>query len=326
MLLLPAGYFSYEIFMAACGGNRAIAASAVAAYVLHPSILAVFATVQNDAFCYLWTLAAIWYLAKTEREIFQRRFHCLALGALNGLAILSKMNALPLVIAIPLFLWSKRKESSMAMVIRGVVDYSLAFAMVAGWWVIRNKVLYGDFTGHMAIYYFAKEPDVLPLWKLTGVYYFMQNFLAYYTMPSEYYRNVFQVPFLVRGMAVASVVLFFAGCVRFSKPLIARLRRYPMARFLFGFVLITFGIHILASVGEAYFGPRITFVAFPAVVLAFCVVFRFIALRLMGRNFESLLLYATVAMMLGLDAYLLVTANSFPEILPTRTFFEAAVR
>lgn len=136
------------VFLVACEivpqrPNLALAAAAVAA--LNPHVIYISSVVNNDATAACLCTLALWLAVRLMREAGFLWRTPVSLGVVLGLALLSKVSALallPLVgLALGLAWW--RDRDGRALLKRGVVVFGLA-AAVAGWWYVRNWVLYGD--------------------------------------------------------------------------------------------------------------------------------------------------------------------------------------
>lgn len=69
-----------------------------------------------------------------------------SLGGLLGVAIISKMTSLTLLpVALGMAIWKRAKER--ASVLSALAFLMLFFMIFGGWFLIRNKILYGEFSG-----------------------------------------------------------------------------------------------------------------------------------------------------------------------------------
>jgi hypothetical protein len=120
----------------------ALGAAALTAFT--PQFLFISARVGNDAavagFCSLTLWAAVRFL---RRE--QPGWQPVWLGGFLGLALLSKVSAVGMlpVVALVILLKAIRRRSLPSFVVWTAVTFGVAMA-IAGWWYVRNGLLYGD--------------------------------------------------------------------------------------------------------------------------------------------------------------------------------------
>jgi len=122
-----------------------IAVGAAAVTAFWPMHLYAGASVNNDGLAVaLWTVA-LWLLARYLRAPALRG--AALAGAVTGLALLTKTSALVLVplgvIAIALA-WARRPSGAWRRVISDGGVFLGAVAVIGGWWLVRNQMLYGD--------------------------------------------------------------------------------------------------------------------------------------------------------------------------------------
>ena len=135
---------TYGLARAASGGDELVAAGAAALVAFNPMFLFVAGSVNNDNL--VNALASVTLLLLTLM-ILGRRSNLLLclLGLLVGAAALSKLSGLALLplslIALGLCYWRERSWRSFAKASAIVTGISAA---VAGWWYLRNWLLYGD--------------------------------------------------------------------------------------------------------------------------------------------------------------------------------------
>lgn len=92
------------------------------------------------------TTILLWLLARFMKRKVNRVVDIIVLGASMGLAIISKMTALPiLAVAVIGVGWKRIAEKRPA--INAILLFLFAFLVTGGWYLIRNQVLYGEPTG-----------------------------------------------------------------------------------------------------------------------------------------------------------------------------------
>ncbi len=118
------------------------AAAAFNAFV--PQFIFIHASINNDVLTTLLAALSLWLLVCIAQDGASIGRLC-ALGAVLGLAALSKLNGLVLLplSAVVLTLLACRRGQRWALVLWGAYTYASA-ALVGGWWYLRNWMLYGD--------------------------------------------------------------------------------------------------------------------------------------------------------------------------------------
>ena len=116
-----------------------------------PQFLFISASFTNDTLVIAACAAAVYWLARLLARPAAapiRWWEWVVLGALIGIASLSKLQGLgliPLAGAVVLFLaWRRR---SWRLVLEGAIFVAVSAAAIAGWWYVRNIMLYGDWSG-----------------------------------------------------------------------------------------------------------------------------------------------------------------------------------
>ncbi|NIN63294.1 MAG: hypothetical protein GTO63_00965, partial [Anaerolineae bacterium] len=128
-----------------------IAVGAAAFNAFLPQFLFISGVVNNDNLATTLSSLALLVVVKILKGArLYRNF--LLLGALVGLGVLAKASLLNffviVIIVIGLVLWQERREKGLALLVRrGAILLGLVvvpFLLIAGWWFIRNQILYGD--------------------------------------------------------------------------------------------------------------------------------------------------------------------------------------
>ncbi len=124
---------------------------------LNPQFLFVSGLVSNDALLTMWCTAVLALLWRGPGRGFGR--YWAGVGALVGLALLTKQSALLLVplVALGALVWHGWRKALLAGVISGSV-----VLVISGWWFARNLYLYGDLAGLAAFQEtFLTQPFVI---------------------------------------------------------------------------------------------------------------------------------------------------------------------
>ncbi len=130
-------------------GNRAMAAGSAAFVAFNPMFLYMAAAINNDVVAALAgaavTLACVRLLVDKDGLRWQWG---VALGVLFGIALLSKFNLAAIIVtieaAVTWVAW-RRKQWREWLVVNALIG-GLSI-LVAGWWFVRNQLLYGEPTG-----------------------------------------------------------------------------------------------------------------------------------------------------------------------------------
>ncbi len=139
-----------EIFPA----DKYIAVGAAAFNAFVPQFLFISGVINNDNLATTLSALALLVVVKILKGACGYR-NFILLGALVGLGVLAKASLLNffviVIIVIGLVLWQERREKDLAALVgRGVILLGLVvvpFLLIAGWWFVRNQILYGDLLG-----------------------------------------------------------------------------------------------------------------------------------------------------------------------------------
>ena len=138
-----------------------LVASTAAVVAFNPQFLFISAAVNNDTATNAFSTVVLWLLVRGLRRGYTLRRITL-LGLAMGLAALSKVSALALLplaaVALVLTGWRTRRWTEICRA--GIVIF-LIVAVVAGWWYVRNAVLYNDLFGlktHFETWWAHEEP------------------------------------------------------------------------------------------------------------------------------------------------------------------------
>jgi hypothetical protein len=135
----------------------AVACAATCAFV--PQFLFISGAVSNDGTATLLSTLGLWQLIRLLRKSENpgaaaqpSTLQLTLLGITLGLTTLSKLSGLALLALTALVLaWiAWRRRSPIWLIRAGAIVFGLATA-IAGWWYLRNWMLYGDLTGLQAM-------------------------------------------------------------------------------------------------------------------------------------------------------------------------------
>lgn len=130
--------------------SRALLATALVAFL--PQFAFLHGAVTNDAAITFFSAAALWQLLRLtvdgRRSAVGGRSACLLLGLTIGLAMLSKVAGLLLLVysvgVLFVYLWSRGGERQVARAVEGALLVGVTALLVGGWLLWRNWTLYGD--------------------------------------------------------------------------------------------------------------------------------------------------------------------------------------
>jgi 4-amino-4-deoxy-L-arabinose transferase-like glycosyltransferase len=125
-----------------------LATLAAALVAFNPMFLFISASVNNDNLIVFLATLVVYLLLRTLREGWLSYGRLLLLGALLGLAALTKLSGLGLLLltVVVLTAIAARRGAWRAWLGWGVT-LGACVALIAGWWYVRNWRLYGDPTG-----------------------------------------------------------------------------------------------------------------------------------------------------------------------------------
>lgn len=118
--------------------------TSTAAVAFLPSFLFTSATVHNDIFVTMFFMLATWQALRTIELGPTTKRHVL-LGLLLAAAVLSKASGMILLV-LPLIVVGAHivRTGQTYRAISGLIITLITFAVTAGWWFVRNQLLYGE--------------------------------------------------------------------------------------------------------------------------------------------------------------------------------------
>lgn len=120
---------------------------AVAFVAFHPQFVFMSASVNNDNLVTVLSTLGLWLILRWMRSPTRR--DGLSLALVMALAALSKLSGLILYptafVALVILLWKRRIPLTEGLRWGGV--WIGGWVLIAGWWFVRNRLLYGDWTG-----------------------------------------------------------------------------------------------------------------------------------------------------------------------------------
>ena len=239
---------------------------AAALVALNPTLLAIGSSVQNDYLCITLATAASLVVVRALQDGRSGVLGFAGAGALIGLAVLTKVFAVGLLAGVLVALALDRGRPARARLTASLSAVA-AFAAVAGWWFVRNLLLYGDLTGAAGV---ARAGYSFPPLRLDGassVAAWLQTLVSYVFVPTEYYRNAFDAPLFLRVAAVlltaAAVALVGTHIVSRRSALWATLQARPDRTYVWSSIAVTCAGYAVAAWTIQGIAPRLAFVVAP---------------------------------------------------------------
>lgn len=143
--------FTYLLALEIFSCSKLLAASASAIIAFVPQFLFISGAVSNDSTIAAMSAGALWLMARLLRAQPSWRA-IVVLGIAVGFAALAKVSGLGLSVLVTFALgwkaWRDRNEpNALRRTLLQFLLFTFVFSLVAGWWYIRNLVLYGELTG-----------------------------------------------------------------------------------------------------------------------------------------------------------------------------------
>ena len=204
-LLFGAGSVAvtYLLVLEVFPGRKPLAAAAALSHGMNPMFLFISASVANDALTVFLASVGVWTTVRLlKRGITTYRL--VALGAVVGLAGLTKLSALPLAgLALIVLASDAYHRRSAVFFLRAALWTFVPAALVAGWWYMRNYALYGDPLGINVMLEIAGRRPVTPsLLDLVGE---LQGFwISYWSIFGGF--NILSAPVAYRVFEALSVL------------------------------------------------------------------------------------------------------------------------
>lgn len=293
LALIPAYIcFCYRITLRLLPSRADIAKLITLSLATNATVLAMASSVQNDILTMVFAAWSADLLLRLLDLPTVSTTSSMRLGAVVSLAVLTKASAIFLVpgCITCLALYAKNRK------IASIATFTLTFILLAGWWFLRNYLLYGDISAQRGLrdhgYTNAPLPPTISfrsLWNFA----WLAN--AYYWVPTEYFRAIVHAPTWLRIVAVAWTCCMLVGwigsffrtrhqghCHPHTKNVVLIIASYCVAIYLFSCLTTT------------YFAPRVMFTANYAFA-AFNILGWASGLPLLGIRFR----YATHLMVVG---------------------------
>jgi len=173
-------------------GVLPLAIAGTAAFV--PQFLFISSSVNNDNLMTFFSVLVVYLLLRRLRDGPGTAAYWLGVGVVLGLALLAKLSGWALLglagLVIGLLAWQRR---SWRLAVRSALAVGVGALAVAGWWYVRNLLLYGEPTGLTAMWEVVgrREGFGTALWgEFRGLRYSFWGLYGWFsiTMPEGVYR------------------------------------------------------------------------------------------------------------------------------------------
>jgi D-alanyl-D-alanine carboxypeptidase (penicillin-binding protein 5/6) len=276
--------------------------AAVCVLALNPMLLTMSACVQNDSLALLLSVLAV-FLTVAWLDERPSIGASVLVGLVSGVALLTKLNAWVVVVAVPAWLaWVHGRHA---------VYVTLAFlasvAAVSGWWFVRNVALYGDLTAASAVDRTGVSFSGAEFTGVSSAVHIVRSVVTYLWLPTEYVRNLISAPASLKGLLL--VVTLAAGVLatRQRRNLNDETRAFFLVAGCTALSLAWWlGTYLLFQA----FSPRVAYVALPMWVVV-------VALALSGfRRRTGLLLVVGLIVLLNVWTIAQLRRVEAPSLLP----------
>jgi hypothetical protein len=197
-----------------------------------------------------------------------------------------------------------------------VLAFIGSFAVVTGWWLTRNEILYHSLFGKADTGGDGTHFPPYHIHSLGNIFHVVENDITYLWVPTEYYRNFIVAPAAIKFLlavatvAVIGLCLWRLWCLRGSwSTFSTRLRGgdgLVSTWFLFATTAaLSVGVQTVLYVVVSAVAPRLGYLAWPCWLAMVAVAVDTVVTR-RGRR----LMAAALVVMLGLNAWVLWSAGS----------------
>lgn len=300
--LLVAACYLYRI-VARIVASRAAAASGMTLFALAPMFLAMGWSVQNDSLFLAVSFLAIDHALSARNPSGRTAF---VTGLLTGLAIVCKLAAAPLIVAIPAWylLTLPRAQAFISS-----SAFFLGSALTAGWWFVWNLAHYSRLTPPTTL---GGGPD-FPAYGFRGgraVTHLVQEAVTYLWIPSEYYRNLLAVPAPLKALLlIVTIVLLAAGSAEVVRAVRRRSWSAPQRKAVLlvgATAAVTLVVWVVVFVEYSSVAPRFAYLVIPGWIALASLGLRWVRER---TPLPSALVFCSLpALCLALDVWVLVSS------------------
>jgi 4-amino-4-deoxy-L-arabinose transferase-like glycosyltransferase len=228
-------------------------AAAVAVLASNPMLLTMSSSVQNDTLALALSLLALdLALGRlSDRPTLRSAF---VVGAVAGAAVLTKLTAWVVVIAVAAWLiWRHRRGA-----LHPLAAFIAAVVAVSGWWFIRNIDLYGDPTASAGVRRSGVSFGAYHFHGIPSVAHIFEQLVTYLWLPTEYVRNFISAPAALKGgLLAASLAALIAGSIR------AKLWRKVPRWLIFSTGVLSIASWLVTYLAYQAIAPRVAYLFLP---------------------------------------------------------------
>ena len=191
-----------------------------AVIAFNPSFIYMSTTIHHDILQAMWFALGIWWI--THYINYRSSYSALIAGFLVGVATLTKVSGiiLGLGVALAIVIRAVRERSWFIFWRDGIISGGVSL-LIAGWWFVRNFILYGDFLGWHAysyVFQFNLRPE--PSFRLGVQDFFRQtyrNFWGGFGFMHITFPDIARLMWMATAVVMLGWVLLFLRDRKFFK-------------------------------------------------------------------------------------------------------------
>lgn len=294
----------FQIALRANPRNEQVALCTSVFLALNPTLLSIFSSVQNDALSVVLAMAAVlvsYYFFEDRKQLTRKG---IILGVLVAAGVLTKATVVYLALSIPIYALLRLRGKHW----RFNITFGITVAVFAGWFFVRNYLLYGDISAQAGLtkFGFTNNPPPTDLRHLKNLTHWLWVIETYYWLPVQYYRDWFHAPTWLRVIVGAFTVSGFAGTYVWLRKLIAKKFPADLAQrhfvvFLFVQYFFCMLIYTYSCVRITHFAPRVTFPS----IITYAIVIGSGVVLCRNRSCQRLYVYGLSLSLLIMNAFVL---------------------
>lgn len=295
-----------DIFRRHLSSRPILALASLVFFALNPSLLAINATISNDALSFFLTILAAWILSRNDFQIVSAR-QSIALGIAVALGLACKLTVFPVLLIALFYLLRPGSKISASQKTAFAICLTVPSVALLAPWLLWNHSIYGTWTAVSRLYgagaAYAQHPT--PVRNLSGFNF--SSLFSYHFLPAEFWLNQLKTPLWLKLVLFASSALSIAGLILpRAKPAGGALPYQNLFRFCVFFylfhLLVVLAIDVLFSVGPV----RWAFGCFFAFAFLWCDGIDLLARRWFQERLKYAVLGITLFLCVGINLYLLI--------------------
>lgn len=209
-------FLSYLIVRRVVRDSLRVAFGVAALVGLSPTLLMFTGSISNDGLAVVVALIVVYIIIRfiesdaldksNEKRLLQLSFF---IGIAIGVATLTKLQLSFLGLAAAITFLRLSIQLSLRIAI--CLLLFLGTLTSSGWWFLRNFILYGDITGTAGWELVGVSFPPRPLNSPEAIFSTFRGLVSYLWVPTEYFRNAFEAPLLLKILAAVSTMFVFLG-------------------------------------------------------------------------------------------------------------------